>query len=298
MSSVNACPSRSGVGRRSPSGPWQARCLGAARAKRCFLSIAPVRESRVNRPWTLPCPSSYMVSRVAAAASRSSRSRRAASWASAASGQATSRMCRPRCLSALASWSAARSSRCRSALLDHVGVEVVGQLGQGAEDGLGLLDVDPAGGQGGAGEVVVLEALGEPHRPVRGDPGGAGGVGVPVRGRGGAGVGGDLAPVGVGQDACLELGDLGGEGVELVEGRGGLGGVHRPDRDLGDGVELIAGTSQRPGDRVWLVGDRCHGPIPAPTTDTRSGPESLVDKGFRHLGCGRKVDGQGTRFRP
>ena len=47
------------------------------------------------------------------------------------------------------------------------GVEVVGELGQRAEDRLGLLDVDPALGERGPGGVVALEARGEPHRPVR-----------------------------------------------------------------------------------------------------------------------------------
>ncbi len=73
------------------------------------------------------------------------------------------------------------------------------------------------------------------------------------------GGGGDLGAVGVGQEPGLEGGQLGLGGLDVVEGCGGLGGVHGPDRGLGHGVELIAGTSQRPGDRVWLVRDRCHG---------------------------------------
>ncbi len=39
----------------------------------------------------------------------------------------------------------------RLGLVDELGVEVVGQLGEGAEDGLGLLDMDPALGQRGRG---------------------------------------------------------------------------------------------------------------------------------------------------
>jgi hypothetical protein len=75
----------------------------------------------VNLPWSLPWPSSQTVSRVAASASRSSRSRSVASWASAASGSMTSRIRWPRTLSALASNSAARSTRCRSALVTRPG---------------------------------------------------------------------------------------------------------------------------------------------------------------------------------
>ena len=195
-------------------------------------------------PWSLPWPSSQMVSRVAAAASRSSRSSRMAWWASAASGQATSRMWRPRCLSALASCSAARSSRCCSAWTRSLGSRSSGRSAQGPEDGLGLIDMDGAGGERLAGEVVVLEALGEPHRPVCLGPGGPGGVGVPVRGRGGTGGRGHLGPVGVGQEPGLELGQLGLRGLDLVEGGGGLAGVHRPHRQpRPPSPGLIAGTA-------------------------------------------------------
>ena len=88
---------------------------------------------------------------------------------------------------------------------------------------------------------------------------------------------------------AFELGELGLGGLDSSIGGGGLGGVHRPHRHPRDLAELIAHTSERPGDRVRLVRDRCHGPIPAPTTDTRRGRNALVDKGFRCLGCGRKV---------
>ena len=70
--------------------------------------------------------------------------------------------------------------------------------------------------------------------------------------------------------ARLDVGDRGG----------GLGGVHRPHRDPGHRGELIAHAGDRPGDRVRLVRDRCHGPIPAPPTDPRAGPESPCGQGI------------------
>ncbi len=207
-------------------------------------------------------------------------------------------MWRPRCFSALASWSAASSSRWRSALLDPVRRRGrrAGPRGRGGWPRPARHGAGPRRAR--CGEVVVLEALGEPHRPVRRDPGGGRGVGVPVRGRGGTGGRGDLGPVGVGQQPGLELHQLGLRGLNLGEGGGCLGGVHRPDRHLGGTTELIADTSQRPGDRVWLVGDRCHGSIPALATDTRPDPEPLVDKGFRHLGCARIVARPGPGSEP
>src|SRR4051812_43861096 len=51
MYPTKASPSRSGVGRRSPSGPLAAWCLGEAMAHSALVSIAPVMVSRVNRPW-------------------------------------------------------------------------------------------------------------------------------------------------------------------------------------------------------------------------------------------------------
>ena len=71
---------------------------------------------------------------------------------------------------------------------------------------------------------------------------------------------------------AFELGELSLGAQELFDQGGGLGGVHRPHRHPRDLTELIAHASERPGDRVGLVGDRCHGPIPAPTTDTGTVP--------------------------
>ena len=156
-----------GVGLRSPSGPLLARCLGAANANSAFFNMAPVTVSIVNRPWVLPCPSSHITSRVAAAASRSSRSRSLASWASAVSGSITSRMRRPRILRALASKVARLFEQMCLGLGHDAGVEVVGEVGERAEDDLGLLDVQSALRERGTGQLVLLEALGEPDGPVR-----------------------------------------------------------------------------------------------------------------------------------
>ena len=107
--------------------------------------------------------------------------------------------------------------------------------------------------------------------------GGPGAVGVPVRGRGGPGLRREARSGrrgrggGTSSSASCALG-----GLDLVEGRGGLGGVHRPDRDLGQVGELVAHASEHPGDRVWLVRDRCHGTNPSTRPPTLiGGRESL-----------------------
>ncbi len=85
-----------------------------------------------------------------------------------------------------------------------------------------------------AGEVVVGRGLG--RAASRGAPaaGELWSVGVPVRGRGGTGLGAELGLVGVGQQSGLQLGELGLRGLHLCDGGGGLGGVHRPQRHVGD----------------------------------------------------------------
>ena len=126
------------------------------------MSIAPVRVSRVNRPWTLPWPSSHIVSRVAAAASRSSRSSSLASWASAASGATTSSSRRPNRFKRPGVEVLGLGEQVRLGVLDQVGVEVGGEVVEGAEDDLGLLDVHPPLGERLPGQVVGLEPGGEP----------------------------------------------------------------------------------------------------------------------------------------
>ena len=235
-------------------------------------------------------------SRVAAWASRSSRSRRAASWASAASGSMTSRIRRPRMLQVLGVVLAGerRSGAARPGR--PVGVEVGGELGQGAEDGLGLLDVDPALGERGTGQVVGLEPVGEPDGPVCLDAGGAGGDRVPVRGRGtrrcrrrcrsvwrGTAVGPSARPAGPRRPGPR---------------RSQRWSRWRPwttPACPAISAELIADTGERPGDRVRLVRDRCHG-IHSSTDHRHPWPPGIplwtTDSGSS--GCGRKVDVPGS----
>ena len=181
-------------------------------------------------------------------------------------------------------------------LVDDVGVEVVGELGQGAEDGLGLLDVDPALGERGPGRVVAVETRGEPQRPVRG-------------GTGGPGAGGRASSRSRWRRCCRRCrsGRRGrGAGTSARPAAPRRPGPRRwrrwsrwrPSTTPGprDLAELIAHASEHPGDRVRLVRDRCHGPIPAPHADPRARPESpcgqgipmpqlWTESGFR-VGCG------------
>ena len=63
------------------------------------------------------------------------------------------------------------------------------------------------------------------------------------------------------------------------EGGGGLGGVHGPHRQIRGRGELTAYASHRAGHRVGVVGDRCHGSIPALATDTGWRSQSLCGQG-------------------
>ena len=90
-----------------------------------------------------------------------------ASWASAASGSTTSRSRRPNRFNARASKCSASASRWASASWTSDGVEVGGEVVEGPEDGLGLLDVDPTLGEGVAGLVVGLQPGGQPDGAVR-----------------------------------------------------------------------------------------------------------------------------------
>ncbi len=144
-------------------------------------------------------------------------------------------------------------------LLDHLRVEVGGQVGQGVEDGFGLLDVHAAGGQGGAGQVVALEPLGEPHGAVGLDPGGAGGGRVPVGGRGRGGVAGQVDPVGVLEEAGLELGDLCGQ-CGLSSARAAVVSAGSIDHS---GMAATEPSAERAsaiggGHPVRVLRDRCH----------------------------------------
>jgi hypothetical protein len=62
----------------------------------------------------------------------------------------------------------------RLGLGDQVWVGVVGEVGQAAEDGLGLVGVEPTLGERDPGLLVPLECLGEPPLAVGVGPGGLG----------------------------------------------------------------------------------------------------------------------------
>ena len=116
-------------------------------------------------------------------------------------------------------------------LVDDFGVEVVGELGQGSEDGLGLLDVDPAVGERGTGQVAVLETRREPHGPVC--------AGRVVRVAWACQFAVEDAPALPARSMrsawdsrrAFELGELGLGGLDLAMARWSRW-VHRPDRDL------------------------------------------------------------------
>ena len=232
-----------------PAGPREARCLGAARAKSAFLSIAPVNaESVVNLPWSLPWPSSHTFNRAAAAASCSSRCSSLASWASAGSGSMTSSSRRPRIRRVLASWWAASPIRWASALATSSGSRSSGSSSRAQVMTSACSTCSRPSASAVRVSVVLLERSGEPGLAVGFAAGELGVVGQPVRGRGGAGVVAEVDLVGVGEDPGLELGDLGGQRLQRGEGAGGLVVVHRPQAGVGDGGDLIACASGRVDD--------------------------------------------------
>ena len=269
---------------------WLARCLGAANASRTFLSVAPVRVSRVNRPWTLPWPSSYMVSRVAACGVRVPPFEELGLVGVGGSGATTSRIRRPRTLQGCASCSCGLVDQVRLGLGDQLGVEVVGELVEGAEDDLGLVDPEagrpPARPGSGRGP---RRPWARPHHPVRGRSGGPGAVGVPVRGRGGAA---SVAATSI-RSAWASSRPRARRAGRLVDGvcrwlrwsrrRPSTRPGRRPPR------QLIAGTSDAGGDRV-RAGSRS---LSWDTVKHRPptlllGRESLVDNRFRRPWCGQK----------
>ena len=87
--------------------------------------------------------------------------------------------------------------------LHEVGVEVVGEVVDGAEDRFGLLHMQATCGERLPGGLVVVEAVGEPELAVRGGPGGPGGVGDPVGGGLRPDLVADLGRSSVGQERVL-----------------------------------------------------------------------------------------------
>jgi hypothetical protein len=153
---------------------------------------------------------------VAAAAARSSRSSSRASWASAVSGRDHLQDPPPQHPQGFGVVVGGEVEEMLLGPLHHVGVEVGGEVVEGAQDHLDLLDQDPTVGEGGAGGFVGVQAVGDPHQPAGGCPGGGRGVGVPPRGRRRGSLAGEVDPVGVHQQPGLELGQLGLGGLKVT----------------------------------------------------------------------------------
>ncbi len=266
---VRAMPWRTGVGRSGSmpesrsitTVPSAARRvvarLGEARARIILISICPCSAGMRNRPWQVPSSSSHSDKVVRRRAWASSRSSARPSNCSATSGAMTSKTRRPRMRSSLASWWAARSTRCCSAATRcswlTANAARARQPIQRGDDRAGLRDVHPTTGHGGGKHVVVLEALGvtqvragvAAHLP---------GLDRHPVGRGRrAGVHGRLALLGICQQAqphrlqlSVGAGELDQRGPLLLR-------AHREQRHFRQPVEATGQAACELGHRVLLV---------------------------------------------
>jgi hypothetical protein len=160
-----------------------------------------------------------------------------------------------------------------------LGTEVVGEQVDGPDDHAGLLGLQVPGGECGPGGRVRLEVTAQPHRRVGGRPGGPGLVRQPVRRRTGAAVLADVKVVGVRGDPGLQLGGLRDQPAQLDQGRGGLGGVHRPHRRIGHRVGGLTHPRGRRRHPVPWCGHRCHGTHSSTRRRQSIRPEPLIHKG-------------------
>ena len=216
---MKAWPSRSGVGRRSAEGSFGGLVLGGGDREEGFLEHRAGEggvhgESAVD----LAVPVVADVSRVAAPRRRVPRVPAGlASWASAASGEATSRMWRPRCLRALASWSAARSSRWCSAFSTTSGSRSSGRSARARRIASACSTCTRPAARAARVRSRPSRAVGEPHRPV-----GSGRRVVRVRWACQLAV--EVAPVAAAtsmrsawaSSRAFELGELGLGGLDLI----------------------------------------------------------------------------------
>ncbi len=99
------------------------RCFGAAKAISIFCRVRPWASGRVNLPVAAPWPSKDRWRRRCCRARASAFSRARRSWSSPISGAITDRIRAPRMRSSAGSWSAARSTRWASALVEQSGVD-------------------------------------------------------------------------------------------------------------------------------------------------------------------------------
>ena len=239
--------------------------------------------SRVNRPWSLPWPSSHMVSRVAAAAAALLLVEEFGFVGVGGVGVDDLEQPAAEDLQGLGVEVAGLLDQVALGLGDQVGVEAVGEVVDRPGDDLGLLDVHPALSERGAGRLVGLEgrrrAASSGARPGRVMVA----VGEPVRGGGGTGLRRRRRSVSAwASSRAFSSASCAFGGQHLAEGGGGLGGVHRPQRDVRDRGQVGAHASDRTGHPVRVVGDRGHGSIQAPATDSR-GPGTPYPQGIPGL---------------
>ncbi len=178
---------------------------------------------------------------------------------------------------------------------------VVVEVVESGGDGQGLLDVEVAVGQGGAGRLMGCGGVGEADLAVRGTWGDPGGAGQPGRCGPHAGGVGEAEGLGVPDDAGLELGPLGGDGGAFVDQLFGGGRVEVPHRVVGEVGELLAGEQHEREQRVLgvVVLGGGHGSTQALATDSLNPKIWLnhwvVDNLTGVAACGREVahDGAG-----
>ena len=160
-------------------------------------------------------------------------------------------------------------------LRHQLGVEVLGEGGESAEDRVGLLDVDPSVGQRGPGRLVGHQPLREPGLPVRVPAREPVPVRQPVRRRGGPGLGGQLDRGRMGQDPGLQLRGLSLQRFEVGQGLGGIDGGHRPDRLPTDGRQRLPSAQ-----------GRCHHPVRRRSRDRCHGSSTPSPADIAARGCG------------
>ena len=198
------------MGRRSPSGPWLAWCLGAANAWSAFLSGGAGQGGVEGEP---------AVGLAVAVVPHRQPGRRGRGAFLALEefgfvgvggvGVDDLEQAAAEDLQGLGVELAGLLDQVGLGVGDQVGVEVVGEVVDRPGDHLGLLHMQVTSGEGRAGRLVGVQCRREPDRPVSGRAGEGGVVGEPVRGRGGTGLAGHVDGLGVGEQPGLQLGQLG-----------------------------------------------------------------------------------------
>ena len=235
--------------------------------------MAPCRAERVNLPWTFPCPSLVIVSRAAAAASRSSLASFFSSSASATSGARVARMPLPRTRSSRGARCAASATSTSTALAGNTGSRSSGRSSTARTITSACSTfTSPAPSPTRTGSNrSVSERLGQPHQAEGRGPVLAGLVRPPVRRRRGCDSITYVQGVGVDRDPQLELRqprlDPGQRGQRV----GGFLGTHRPQRHLRHVIQH-SGHAATARDTGWRSGvwSAAMTPIQAVTTDSQT----------------------------